>query len=167
MSQWAIQKIASAHHRGGFTCGEPSLDEYLKKYARQNAELGVSKTCVVVRPDTPIVLGYYTVCSGSVSLHQAPTDRKGLPKVLLTAHIARLAVDKTVQRTGLGGILLVDAIGRIVATSEEIGIYAITVDALHERAKQYYLRFGFVPIGEGLRLYIPIQTARMLISPKV
>ena len=94
MSKWAIQRISSAHHRGEFSCGEPSLDEYLKRYARQNAYLGVSKTYVAVRPGTLVVLGYYTVCSGSISFDHVPADRRGLPKAIPTAHIARLAVEK-------------------------------------------------------------------------
>lgn len=72
--------------------------------------------------------------------------------------LARLAVDKTEQGTGLGKALLRDALVRIVAAADSIGGRAILVHAKHERAKSFYEYFGFEssPI-DPLHLYLLIK----------
>jgi predicted N-acetyltransferase YhbS len=65
--------------------------------------------------------------------------RHPMPAVLL----ARLAVDVSVQRKGIGALLLRDAMIRTVAVSEEAGVRLMLVHALSDSAREFYLRFGF------------------------
>jgi len=44
--------------------------------------------------------------------------------------IGKLAVDNPVKGQGLGGELLADALYRMVRASQEIGIFAVRVDAI-------------------------------------
>lgn len=75
--------------------------------------------------------------------------------------IGRLAVDNFCQRQGLGTELLVNALLRIVRASLEIGIYAVRVDAIDERAKQFYLNHEFIPfIDNKSSLFHPLQTIK-------
>jgi GNAT superfamily N-acetyltransferase len=72
-----------------------------------------------------------------------------------------LAVDKFCQGQGLGIELLVNALLRIVKASEEIGIYAVRVDAIDDQAKQFYLKHEFIPfIDNSLSLFLPLQTIK-------
>jgi len=43
----------------------------------------------------------------------------------------------------LGASLLQDAVGRAVSVSQNAGVRALLVHALHERAKQFYEHYGF------------------------
>lgn len=54
----------------------------------------------------------------------------------------RQAVDQRAQGSKLGAALLQDAIKRAVAVSRNVGIRALLVQALDERAKQFVLRYG-------------------------
>jgi len=45
---WRIEPLRCDHDRAGFGCGEPALDEYLARFARQNHESGVARTFVAV-----------------------------------------------------------------------------------------------------------------------
>jgi hypothetical protein len=56
-------------------------------------------------------------------------------------------------------MLLVDAIKRTLAVSDEIAIYAMVVDAIDERAQHFYEQFGFSLLGSGnQRLFLPLKS---------
>jgi GNAT superfamily N-acetyltransferase len=57
--------------------------------------------------------------------------------------LARLAVDKTEQRQGLGPALLKDALQRCRRAAKEIGARAVLVHAIDEKAMDFYRHFGF------------------------
>ncbi|HXB63990.1 MAG TPA: GNAT family N-acetyltransferase [Solirubrobacteraceae bacterium] len=59
--------------------------------------------------------------------------------------LARLAVDLSVQAHGLGAWLLADAMKRSLAAAELLGIRALLVHALDDRARAFYLRHGLLP----------------------
>lgn len=157
-----ITELASHHRRGDFTCGEPSLDAYIQRYAKQDAKRNVSKVFVASRLDDPgKILGYYTISAGSIETPQLPVGiQKRLPKYPVpVALLGRLAIGREHQGEGLGKILLADALKRVVQASEILGVYAVVVDALHDRARVYYEQFGFIPFpDQPLRLFLPLET---------
>lgn len=160
--------LNAGHDRSAFSCGEGSLDEFLKKYATQNAKTGIAKTFVATRPPDPPgthVIGYYSISSGHVEFDVIPDDlNRRLPRYPIPiVHLGRLAVDESMQGQGLGEYLLIDAMRRIVAASDVVGIHAIEVKALHDRAKSFYLKYGFCELrDDDLRLFIPLNTVRKL-----
>lgn len=87
------------------------------------------------------------------------SDRQKIPNYPIPAAlIGRLAVDRSCQGQGLGTELLVNALIRIVKASQEIGIYAVRVDAINNRAKQFYLKHEFIPFEDAPRsLFLPIK----------
>ena len=163
--QWAIEKLSAQHDRSAFDCGKDPLNDFLKKYAGQNQKLGVSQTYVAVSPRSLTVEGYYTISSGSVQFLNVPDDvRKGLPRYPVpVAHVGRLAVGKTAQGKGLGRLLLLDSMERIIRAADSIGIHAIEVWAKDDEAQRFYTKYGFVPLlDDPLHLYISIKTVRKL-----
>ena len=139
----APQPLAASHILDEFTCGEASLDEWLKRRARTNQVSGASRTFVVTDQDGR-VHGYYAMAAGAVA-HQAATSRvrRNMPDPVPVMVLARLAVDHRAQGIKLGAALLQDAVNRAVAVSQNAGIRALLVHALHDRAKQFYEHYGF------------------------
>ena len=139
----APQALVSSHLLDEFTCGEPSLDEWLKRRALTNQLSGASRTFVVADLDGR-VRGYYAMAAGAVS-HQAATSgvRRNMPDPIPVMVLARLAVDHRAQGIQLGAALLQDAVSRAVAVSQSAGVRALLVHALHDRAKQFYQNHGF------------------------
>jgi GNAT superfamily N-acetyltransferase len=137
------QPLAASHILDEFTCGEASLDEWLKRRARTNQVSGASRTFVVTDQDGR-VHGYYAMAAGAVA-HQAATSRvrRNMPDPVPVMVLARLAVDHRAQGIKLGAALLQDAVNRAVAVSQNAGIRALLVHALHDRAKQFYEHYGF------------------------
>ncbi len=70
--------------------------------------------------------------------------RRNMADPIPVVVLARLAVALPEQGSGLGRALVRDAVGRINAAASEIGIAAILVHALNDRAKRFYLSCGFV-----------------------
>ena len=135
--------LATTHIVADFTCGEASLDEWLKRRALPNQLSGASRTFVVTGQDGR-VYGYYAMAAGAVS-HQAATSsvRRNMPDPIPVMVLARLAVDHRAQGIKLGASLLQDAVGRAVGISQSAGVRALLVHALHDRAKQFYEHYGF------------------------
>jgi len=162
---WRIELLDRSHRRDDFDCGEESLNEFLRRYARQNDAKDISRTYVLLEEDNPDIVGYYTLCSGSVSFESMPDGKaRKLPRYPIpTAHIARLAVDGARQGEKLGSLLLVDALKRILEIAGKMGICAVTVQALHDRAAAFYRAFGFQPLGDDpLHLFLLMETVRRL-----
>jgi GNAT superfamily N-acetyltransferase len=137
------QPLTASHHLDEFECGEPSLDEWLKRRALANQSSGASRTFVVL-DDGERVRGYYALAAGAVS-HESATSkiRRNMPDPVPVMVLARLAVDRGVQGQQLGAALLQDAVKRAVTVASNVGVRALLVHALHERAMQFYERYGF------------------------
>ncbi|MCK0506603.1 GNAT family N-acetyltransferase [Aromatoleum anaerobium] len=139
----APQPLAADHLLEGFASGEASLDEWLKRRALSNQLSGASRTFVVTDQEAR-VFGYYAMAVGAVS-HRMATGgvRRNMPDPIPVMVLARLAIDHRAQGIKLGAALLQDAVNRAVAVSQNAGVRALLVHALHERAKQFYEHYGF------------------------
>jgi GNAT superfamily N-acetyltransferase len=135
--------LAATHILDEFACGEASLDDWLKRRSLANQLSGASRTFVVTDLNG-LVHGYYAMAAGAVS-HQAATSavRRNMPDPVPVMVLARLAVDHRAQGSKLGGALLQDAVNRAVAVSQNAGVRALLVHALHDRAKGFYVHYGF------------------------
>lgn len=151
------------HDRADFDCGEPSLNRYLHELATQHHCAGVATTHVLVDDTSPSkILGYYSLAAAQLSLSElAQADRRRLPRPPVpVARLARLAVALDEQGHGLGEALLQDAVKRCLGLRTELGIHALLVDALHERAAAFYRCYGFrEAVADALSLYLPLGNA--------
>lgn len=135
--------LDSSHRLDGFFCGETALDDWLKRRALANQASGASRTFVVADQDG-YVFGYYAMAAGAVShLGATPSVRRNMPDPVPVMVLARLAVAVNAQGLQLGGALLQDAVQRAVAVSQQAGVRALLVHALHDRAKLFYEHYGF------------------------
>ena len=139
----APQPLLTDHFLDQFACGEAVLDKWLKRRAVSNQLSGASRTFVVADQDKRID-AYYAMAAGAVA-HQMATSsvRRNRPDPGPVMVLARLAVDHRAQGIKLGASLLQDAVNRAVAVSQNAGVRALLVHALHERAKQFYEHYGF------------------------
>jgi predicted N-acetyltransferase YhbS len=84
------------------------------------------------------------LAAGSVN-HSVATGkiRRNMPDPVPMALLGRLAIDRSAQGFGLGAGLLKDAVQRVWAASDLLGVRGILVDALDGDAKLFYEKFGF------------------------
>ncbi len=159
---WIEQPISRRHDREDFDCGSPELNEYLRKYARQNHESGGAKTFVAVpTAASEQILGYYTISPGAIDYARVPaviTRKLGRYDVPVF-RLGRLAVSQALQRRGLGADLLLAAGERAQAVAAQVGGVALAIDAKDELAAQWYERFGALRLlDHPLLLVLPLAS---------
>jgi predicted GNAT family N-acyltransferase len=122
----------------------------------------------VVTPDGATIAGFYTLSAHVVKLADLPTNIKKklsrYPNVPATL-LGRLAVSGGFRGQGVGELLLLDALKRVLLHSREIASAVVVVDAKEERARDFYLRHDFIPLPtQPNRLFHPVKTIEKLFS---
>ncbi len=164
-ARWKITLLSAEHDCVQFDCGKAPLNDFLRKFALVNQNLGISRTFAATGPSDCRVVGYYCISAGSVSFaHVDEQLRRGLPKYPVpVCLIGRMAVDKGTQGKGLGETLLFDAFERIIRAADLVAIHAVEVHAKDEGARSFYLKYGFSPLQDDkLHLYLPVNRIRKL-----
>ena len=122
----------------------------------------VGRVFVASPPGEPrLVIGYYSLSAGSLAAPDLPAKfQRRLPKYPVpVVLLGRLAVAKSYQGEGLGAILIADVLQRIALASQAMAVYAVVVDALNNRAAEFYRQFGFIPLpSQPLKLFLPMQS---------
>jgi len=165
---WHEEPITKRHNRDAFACGDAALNEFLRRFARQAHEHGSAKTFVAVPDrDEARVLGFYTLSPASVVFSRTPdVIRRGLGRYDFPAfRLGRLAVDRTVQRQGLGGQLLLTAGRRCLRAAQEVGGVALLIDAKDESAASWYASYGALRLLDSpLTLLLPLTTIKIALA---
>ncbi len=153
--------------RRAFSCGHPELDRYFHKQALQDKNRRVAQVFVLPEAESRRVLGFYSLSAAAfLKGDLPPPEARRLPYYPVPAVIlGRLAVDSEAQGQGIGALLLVDALWRVLAASDTLGVYAVVVDAISPEAATFYRRFGFASFPEQpLRLFLPMTTVVKALS---
>lgn len=145
-------ELLTREHRSlivGFENDEPELVTYLRRWALRHQERdGLGRTWLAVDEIAggQLIAGFFTLAAASVErqlvteggLNRLP--RFPIPAVLL----ARLAVDRRVQRQGLGTWLFDQALRKTLLLTSEgpIAVRVLVTDAKNERAAGFYERRG-------------------------
>jgi GNAT superfamily N-acetyltransferase len=117
-----------------------------------------------VRPGRARCFGYYAISNQHIDFARLPRTRaKKLPSrlPLPVVLIGKLAVDREVQGQGLGDVLLSNALRRILALADQVGILAVIVESIDDEARRYYLHKNFEPFHDDQsRLFLMLQDLR-------
>ena len=155
------------HNRAAFSCGQESLDTYLKERANQEINKQVAAVYVLT-PDGKAIAGYYTLSQYAIEAGEIPPglmQKLRLPRYdrLPATLLGRLARSLEHKGQGIGELLLMDALRRSLELSRRIASVAVVVDAVDEKAREFYQRYGFIDApGHPNRLFIPMQTVALL-----
>ncbi len=162
-----IRALRESDDRSAFRSGDADLDCFLQKYAGQNQfRHHIGTTYVAVEGDS--VAGYVTIAPGHIEIEALPSiRRKHFPRYPLPIlRVARLAVDESLQRQGLGKELLRFVLQLALRMAGEFGCIGVVVDAKPD-AVAFYRQFGFLELEvlEGQSPARP-QTTAMFLSVK-
>jgi GNAT superfamily N-acetyltransferase len=160
----AIEKLRKNHEVDGFDCGKEALNRFLRQHAWANQQSSASQTYVVA--ENKRVRGYYSLAAGSVS-HDAASRRVAAGQArhpISVVLLARLAVDKSLAKKGIGAALLKDALVRVSNAADIVGARALLVHAKDDEAKSFYEHFGFEPSpSDPLHLFLLMKDIRAAI----
>jgi GNAT superfamily N-acetyltransferase len=160
-----VGPLANRHDRAAFSCGDKTLDRYLKEIASQDARRFIAAPFVLIElPQPNHICGFYTLSSFSIDVGSLPEGMaRKLPRypIIPATLLGRLAVDARYRGRGLGEYLLMDALHR--AYVSEIKSFAVIVDAINKQAVSFYQHFEFIPFpNKSDRLFLPIKTIAAL-----
>jgi GNAT superfamily N-acetyltransferase len=155
----APEPLSAAHDLSQFSCGKPSLDNWLRSRALSNQQKGF--TAVMVVHDAGRVVGYYGLAPTAVVPTRLPrTIRTGQPPDPLPCLLlGQLATDTEWRGQGIGTGLLKHALQRCVQGATLIGGRALIVNAVDEEAANFWRRRGFLPSQDD-----PMVLARSILD---
>ena len=156
----APEPLAERHDISQFRSDVPGLDAWLQGRARLNEAMGGARTYVAC--DGTRVVGFYSLAASAVGRRRVPSrGGRSMPEPVPVILLGQLAVGADDQKRGLGSDLLVDAVKRALSAAEFIGARAIVVQALDERAKSVYGRFGCRPFSERESLMLLLRISEL------
>lgn len=140
----APSPIEASHDTSLFSCGQPSLDDWLRGRALANQKSGASRTFVVCAESR--VIAYYALAAGAIACAGATGRfRRNMPDPIPVAILARLAIDTGFQRMGLGRAMFRDASLRILNAAGAVGMRGLLIHAISEEATGFYRAIGAEP----------------------
>ncbi|MGQ0745099.1 MAG: GNAT family N-acetyltransferase [Acidimicrobiales bacterium] len=160
-----IERLDVHHDLRAFDSGNAELDAWLRRHALAAQRMDSARTFVAIQNSR--VLGYFSLTMGSVLRKEAPAKLvRGLPGYPIgMVLVARLAVDRSEQRRGIGALLLSQALRKAVTAGQTAAARFVVVDAIDDEATSFYERFGFVAAPDHQRrLYRRIKDIRASID---
>lgn len=140
-----IVALDKTHDTKAFDCGNADLNRWFRDIAMQHQKSGMSRTFVHADArDATQVAGFFSMAMRSLVRKEDLPEamQKKLPRHVPGFTLARLAVAKAHQGQGLGAYLLLEAMERAQRAAENVGGFALFVDA-KEGAASFYAQYGF------------------------
>jgi GNAT superfamily N-acetyltransferase len=156
-----FEPLRRQHDRGAFTCGVPVLDDWLRTRATQDQRRRLAQVFVAI--DEKGIVGFYSLSMFTLALEGLPAGlARKLPRyeAIPVALIGRLARDKRARGTGIGDLLVADAVLRTLDAARSVAAWAIVVDAKDDHGRTFYASHGFIPLPSNpFRLFLLAETA--------
>ena len=150
------------HNRSAFFSGNDSLDNYIRKSASQELKKKVSTVFVLIDSPNIDIIAYYTLSSYAVDVSNLNQDfAKTVPRypLLPATLLGRLAVDQSHQGKGIGELVLIDALKRVLDATSQVASIAVVVEAIDENAVRFYQKYGFEQFKQyPAKLYLPTKS---------
>jgi predicted N-acetyltransferase YhbS len=155
--QWEKSISISYNLRDSFYCGKPSLNNFLKQYARQADEHNTARTFVALDQENKKIAGYVSLANTSLEKQAAAGLIKTMVNPIPALLIGKLAVDMNYRGQRLGEKLLVFSFEKALAINEMSGIQAIVVDTIDAEAETFYEKYGFKKINDTNKMIISLK----------
>ena len=150
-AEFVSRHISDNDDLDSFSCGQPDLDEWLRRFARHAEGMRSGRTWVWTQ--NGLVVAYFTLAGHVIERGELPArPGRGSPDRIPAVLIARFALHETLHGSGLGGTMLADAVSRIVAATDIVAARFVVVDAIDEHAADFYSHYGFERIPDTYRL---------------
>jgi predicted GNAT family N-acyltransferase len=161
-SKYNIEPLGD-HDRAAFSCGNASLDRYIREQASQDVKRGLASVFVITAKDDPKqILAYYTLSGRELKLDQLPEEiakKAGKYGHVGVTLLGRMAVAEKYKGTGLGVLTLMNALHKSLLAATDVASLAVFVEAIDSDAANFYRKYGFIELPEDkLKLLLPMKT---------
>jgi len=160
--------------RNAFNCGIPQVDNFFRSTANKLSRADNIRVHVL-ETDSGEIIGFYALNAHAIIYTDLPERfTKDRPRHgnIPAVYLSMIGIDPKYQSQGFGGAILAEALSKISAAADTIGIKVVLLDILDcgnpdlvKRRRAHYLRYGFLPLpGQALRYFIPIATVRLILE---
>ena len=146
------------HDRAAFSCGNASLDRYIREQASQDVKRGLASVFVITAKQ---VLAYYTLSRRELKLDQLPEENA--KKVGKYGHVGvalfgRMAVTEKYKEAGLGALTLMNALHNSLLAATDVASLAVFIEAIDSDTANFYRKYVKRAYIEGYpaRIQTPI-----------
>jgi len=133
------------YDRSQFDCGEPALDDWLRRYAGQNRRRDTAATWVIADADDRVA-AYASIAMTGIDRSVAPAGlAKQAPDPVPALLLGRLAVDRHHSGRGVGTALVAHVLATAVELNTHAAARAVVVNAINPNARRWWEHLGFQP----------------------
>lgn len=163
---FVCEVLADGHDSSTFDSTQRTLDDWLRKSARDSDGRNLTRTYVWHRGDS-VVVAYYTLMPYFIErVTLTKKQARGLPDRISCYLIARLALDRGLHGQRLGSQLLASVLTRAAIGARDLGGRYVIVDAIDDAAASFYRHHGFEPIpGRPDRLVLATKALQPYLPP--
>jgi GNAT superfamily N-acetyltransferase len=158
------------HDRSRLDSGEPTLDEWLRRYAGQSRRRDTAATWVIADAED-VVVAFSSIAMTAIDRSAAPHEVANqasdpIPALLL----GRLAVDRRYTNLGIGTVLVTHVLATAVELNQKAACRAVVVTALNPTVRAWWQRIGFHPFDPEdavqLDLYMLTSEIHATLQPR-
>ena len=153
--------------RAAFSCGQPNIDNFLRKSAEDQHKKYQCRVYYAVHGDK--IVGFYSLAAASRDPRIVSEGAlKKFERILSTPciYLGMIGVQSELQDCGIGKLLMIHAMETTLKVADLIGVYALILDARNAEVAARYQKWGFEFFIEGeLAMYIPLGTMRNAVQP--
>lgn len=125
----------------------------------------MARVTVWCESDSRSVVAFYAITPTQVASEGLTgAARAGYSSPIPGYLIAKLALSGNLTGQGRGGELLLDALETVSAAASAAAGRLVVVDAIDERAFDFYRHFGFTPVRGSMRLFARIDDVSASLS---
>lgn len=133
------------HDRSQFDCGEPALDDWLRRYAGQNRRRDTAATWVIADANDRVA-AYTSIAMTGIDRSAAPAGlAKQAPDPVPALLLGRVAVDRHYGGRGVGTALVAHVLATAVELNRHAAARAVVVNAINPNARRWWEHLGFHP----------------------
>ena len=160
----AAELLTDGHEVRHFDCGSIRETTWLRRHGLSAQLFGSSRTYVVRRVSDDRIVGFHALATGAILPLEARgqvTEGVGADPVSVIV-LTHLGVDLAEKGQSLGRNLLTDALRRVHAAADLVGVRALLIHTADARARDFYLALAEFEASptDPLHLFLSIKDLR-------
>lgn len=157
--------LAAEDDTAEFDCGRDALNQWFRRHAWRNQQLGVSRTTVVCDPATGGIVGYVSLSAAQVERAWLPkAQQRNRPDPMPAILLGQLAVDLQWQGRGVARSLMFYALGTAVRMSKAVGCFCVLTHPLDDDVRALCGSFGFEDLPFDPSRGMAVRIADLLLN---
>jgi GNAT superfamily N-acetyltransferase len=148
----AFKRLSPECGRGAFSCGDADIDKWFRNKSLDHHQDYRCRVVTAHLNNNPTPVGFFAMCIRLEKDDQLDLDHRiesrSQSGLFTSVQLNSVAVHRTMQRQGLGTVLMGAALAEFYEIVIRTGIYALTLVAANRAVVDFYSKLGFVVYGD-------------------